>query len=168
MAGKTRFAQFLGVLTDEENDYFLRSFDAFEQPAPSFENPLQNPVLDDFAGLMARQRTAGSYLDILAVLVPVEWVYLTWASEAAEAVTRGGVMPERFLPVGMDHAARTAGVQGLRRVDACGVSTGRPLRQTTWRGQGLRRHSRKRWCRKRGSSRRLTKSSAIRPPPRRR
>jgi len=96
MAGKTRFAQFLGVLTDEENDYFLRSFDAFGQPAPSFENPLQHPVLDDFAGLMARQRTAGSYLDILAVLVPVEWVYLTWASEAAEAVTRGGVMPEHF------------------------------------------------------------------------
>lgn len=96
MPEKTRFAQFLGVLTDEENDYFLRSFDAFGQPAPTFDNPLQHPVLDDFAALMARQRTAGTYLDILAVLVPVEWVYLTWASEAADAVTRGAAMPKRF------------------------------------------------------------------------
>jgi thiaminase/transcriptional activator TenA len=93
MPEKTRFAQFLGVLTDEENDYFLRSFTAFGQPAPTFDNPLQHPVLDDFAALMDRQRAAGTYLDILAVLVPVEWVYLNWASDA---VTRGDTMPERF------------------------------------------------------------------------
>ncbi|MBT3400984.1 MAG: TenA family protein [Rhodospirillaceae bacterium] len=93
MPEKTRFAQFLGVLTDEENDYFLRSFAAFGQPAPTFDNPLKHPVLDDFAALMARQRTAGTYLDILAVLVPVEWVYLSWASNA---VARGDAMPERF------------------------------------------------------------------------
>ncbi len=93
MPEKTRFAQFLGVLTDEENDYFLRSFEAFGQPAPTFDNPLKHPVLDDFAGLMDRQRAAGSYLDILAVLVPVEWVYLSWASDA---VARGAAMPERF------------------------------------------------------------------------
>ena len=96
MPEKTRFAQFLGVLTDEENDYFLRSFAAFGQPAPSFDNPLAHPVLDDFAALMDRQRAAGSYLDILAVLVPVEWVYLTWASAASDAVPRGAAMPERF------------------------------------------------------------------------
>jgi thiaminase/transcriptional activator TenA len=93
MPEKTRFAQFLGVLTDEENDYFLRSFAAFGQPAPTFDNPLQHTVLDDFAAFMARQRFAGTYLDILAVLVPVEWVYLSWASDA---VARGAAMPERF------------------------------------------------------------------------
>lgn len=96
MSEKTRFAQFLGVLTDEENDYFLRSFAAFGQPAPTFDNPLQHPVLDDFAALMDRQRAAGTYLDILAVLVPVEWVYLTWASAASDKVARGGSMPARF------------------------------------------------------------------------
>jgi thiaminase (transcriptional activator TenA) len=93
MPEKTRFAQFLGVLTDEENDYFLRSFAAFGQPAPTFDNPLKHPVLDDFAALMERQRTAGTYLDILAVLVPVEWMYLSWASDA---VARGDAMPARF------------------------------------------------------------------------
>lgn len=96
MPEKTRFAQFLGVLTDEENDYFLRSFAAFGQPAPTFDNPLEHPVLDDFAALMDRQRAAGTYLDILAVLVPVEWVYLTWASAASDAVAGGDAMPARF------------------------------------------------------------------------
>ncbi|MDA0786120.1 MAG: TenA family protein [Proteobacteria bacterium] len=97
MPEKTRFAQFLGVLTDEENDYFLRSFDAFGQPAPTFDNPLKHPVLDDFAALMDRQRAAGTYLDILAVLVPVEWVYLSWATSASDAVARGEAeMPARF------------------------------------------------------------------------
>lgn len=93
MPEKTRFARFLGVLTDEENDYFLRSFDALGKPPPSFDNPLAHPVLDGFAALLDRQRAAGTYLDILAVLVPVEWVYLTWATDA---VTRGAPMPERF------------------------------------------------------------------------
>lgn len=93
MPEKTRFAQFLGVLTDEENDYFLRSFDAFGLPAPTFDDPVEHSVLADFAGLMARQRVAGSYLDILAVLVPVEWVYLTWATDA---VASGRPLPERF------------------------------------------------------------------------
>ena len=96
MPEKTRFARFLGVLTDEENDYFLRSFAAFGQPAPTFDNPLAHRVLDDFAALLSRQRAAGTYLDILAVLVPVEWVYLTWASAASDAVDDGGAMPERF------------------------------------------------------------------------
>ncbi|MBO6784225.1 MAG: TenA family protein [Alphaproteobacteria bacterium] len=93
MAAKSRFAGFLGVLTSEENDYFLRSFDAFGAPPPSFDNPVSHPVVDGFAGLMARQRAAGTYLDILTVLVPVEWVYLQWASDA---VAGNRPMPERF------------------------------------------------------------------------
>lgn len=93
MPAKIRFAGFLGVLTSEENDYFLRSFEAFGQPPPSFDDPVSHPVVDGFADLMARQRTAGTYLDILAVLVPVEWVYLAWASEA---VAGGAPAPERF------------------------------------------------------------------------
>ena len=50
-------------------------------------------MVDDFNDLMARQRAAGSYLDVLAVLVTVEWVYLQWASDAVESGTQP---PERF------------------------------------------------------------------------
>lgn len=93
MPAKIRFAGFLGVLTSEENDYFLRSFEALGEPAPSFDNPVTHPVVDGFADLMGRQRTAGTYLDILSVLVPVEWVYLTWASATVES---SAPLPARF------------------------------------------------------------------------
>ena len=82
MPAKIRYASFLGVLTSEENDYFLRSFEAFGAPPPTFENPVSHPVLDAFTALMLDQRAAGTYLDILAVLVPIEWVYLQWATMA--------------------------------------------------------------------------------------
>lgn len=93
MPAKTRFAGFLSVLTSEENDYFLRSFGAFSEPLPTFDNPVSHPVVDGFGALLARQRAAGSYLDILSVLVPVEWVYLEWASNAAKS---GAPLPGRF------------------------------------------------------------------------
>lgn len=93
MPEKIRFAKFLAMLTSEENDYFLRSFEAFGLPAPSFENPISHPVVDGFNDLLARQRAADTYLDVLAVLVTVEWVYLEWASAAIES---GAPSPTRF------------------------------------------------------------------------
>ena len=93
MPAKTRFAGFLSVLTSEENDYFLRSFEAFGEPPPTFDNPVSHPVVDAFGALLARQRAAGTYLDILSALVPVEWVYLEWASNT---VNIGSPLPERF------------------------------------------------------------------------
>lgn len=93
MPEKIRFAGFLAILTSDENDYFLRSFDAFGLPAPTFDNPVSSPVVDAFAGLMAQQRASGNYLDVLAVLVAVEWVYLDWASRADKSDTP---VPSRF------------------------------------------------------------------------
>lgn len=93
MPAKVRFAGFLSVLTSEENDYFLRSFEAFGEPPPTFDDPVSHPVVDAFDALLRRQREAGTYLDILSVLVPVEWVYLEWASSAAQS---GNPMPDRF------------------------------------------------------------------------
>jgi len=93
MPEKIRFAGFLAMLTSEENDYFLRSFDAFGLPAPTFDNPVSSSVVDAFDDLMVRQRASGSYLDVLAVLVAVEWVYLDWASRADKSDTPA---PSRF------------------------------------------------------------------------
>lgn len=83
MPSKARLAGFLAVLTSEENDYFLRSFSAMGLPAPTREADVRHPVLDGFRGLIARQMGRNTWLDALSVLVPVEWVYLTWAKEAA-------------------------------------------------------------------------------------
>jgi thiaminase/transcriptional activator TenA len=93
MPERTRLTGFLSVLTSEENDYFLRSFEAFGLPAPSFENPVDHPVISGFNDLFAQQRKRGTYLDVLAILVVVEWVYLDWASRAAESESPA---PARF------------------------------------------------------------------------
>lgn len=92
MPSKVRLAGFLAVLTSEENDFFLRAFDAMDLPAPSHESAIRHPVLDGFRALIGGQMARGGYLDALAVLLPVEWVYLAWAGEAA----RRERQPARF------------------------------------------------------------------------
>lgn len=86
MDRKKRYAAFLGVLTGDENDYFERSFAALKVPAADWRTPIRHPVLDGFRDLMARQAQTGCYGAVLAALLPVEWVYLTWASAVADAV----------------------------------------------------------------------------------
>ena len=85
MDRKKRFAAFLGVLTGDENDYFERSFAALKVPEADWQQPVRHTVLDGFRELMARQARTGTYGAVLAALLPVEWVYLTWASAVADA-----------------------------------------------------------------------------------
>ncbi|WP_325047902.1 TenA family protein [Halococcoides cellulosivorans] len=79
MAAKGRLTDFLGVLTDDENDFFQRAFDALDVPESERADPPRAPVTRAFADLLARARQTGGYAATLAVLVPAEWVYLDWA-----------------------------------------------------------------------------------------
>lgn len=88
IAEKARFTDFLAVLTDEENDYFDRAFDALEVPPTMRTDPDRAEVTAAFEDLVHRAAGEG-YPETLAVLVPAEWIYLSWAS----AVDR---MPDRF------------------------------------------------------------------------
>lgn len=85
MAAKTRYAQFLSVLTSEENDYFLRAFRALEVPEARWQAPPDHPVLRGFRELMGAAARSGDYARILSVLLPVEWIYLSWASAARDS-----------------------------------------------------------------------------------
>ncbi|MBM3485406.1 MAG: transcriptional regulator [Alphaproteobacteria bacterium] len=89
MVEKKRFAGFLAVLTGDENAYFGRAFEALGVSPASWRAAARAPVTHRFEGLLAEARR-GDYADILAVLVPVEWVYETWASAVADA------RPSRF------------------------------------------------------------------------
>ncbi len=85
MAAKKRLTGFLAALTSDENDYFIRAFDAVgvgevERTAPELASATR-----EFRELMLAAAEAGSYEDLLAVIVPAEWIYLTWASDQAEA-----------------------------------------------------------------------------------
>ena len=69
-------AQFLGLICEPENTYFLRSMEALE--VPSTAPPAPETIA--FQQLMDHARHSGRYEIMLSVLVVAEWIYLDWAS----------------------------------------------------------------------------------------
>ncbi|ERH07690.1 MAG: putative transcription activator [Halonotius sp. J07HN4] len=84
MADKRRFVEFLDVVTDDEDDYFQRSFDAFGVPEAEWVDPERTPTTEAFIDLLTAAKTQGGYAETLAVLVPAEWIYLAWATREAD------------------------------------------------------------------------------------
>ena len=87
MDAKAGLADFLGVLTDEENDYFQRAFDALDVREQDRSDPDRAGATAAFEDLVHRAAGEG-YPEVLAVLVPAEWIYLSWASSADTALDR--------------------------------------------------------------------------------
>ncbi|ELZ80283.1 transcriptional activator, TenA family protein [Haloferax elongans ATCC BAA-1513] len=84
MHAKGQLADFLGTLTADENDYFQRSFEALSIPTEEYENPQREPVTMAFEDLLTRAATEGGYAEALSVLLPAEWVYLSWGQNVAD------------------------------------------------------------------------------------
>ncbi len=74
-----QFIAFLETLTDEENDYFERSFAALTDADHQQDPELRAPTAA-FIDLLGRASHEGGYPETLAVLLPAEWVYATWAT----------------------------------------------------------------------------------------
>jgi len=85
MAAKSRLVDFLGTLTDDEDDYFQRSFEALDVPPSRYEDPTLTDATAAFRDLILRAAGEGGYAETLAVLVPAEWVYLAWAPGGSAA-----------------------------------------------------------------------------------
>lgn len=81
---KRQHIQFLDTLTDEENTYFERSFDALDIPRATVEDPPLAPVTKSFIDLLGRATREGGYAETLGVLVPAEWIYHEWATSVHE------------------------------------------------------------------------------------
>lgn len=94
MDAKSTLVDFLATLTDGESDYFERSFAALDVPESDYADPDLLPATLAFDDLLERAAGAGGYAETLAVLVPAEWVYLSWASRVAARAADG--TPERF------------------------------------------------------------------------
>ena len=88
MAATSRLADFLGTLTDDEDDYFERSFDTLEVPAAERTDPTLQPVTRALQDLLERAAREGGYAETLAVLVPAEWIYRSWAGKGTELPAR--------------------------------------------------------------------------------
>lgn len=82
MVEKTRFSGFLTVLTGAEDAFFKRAFAAADVPREEWAGAADSKVTKAFKTLFA-DAWSGSYVSILAVLLPVEWVYLAWATSQA-------------------------------------------------------------------------------------
>lgn len=80
MDGIRRLTAFLSSVVGPENDYFERAFDALDVDPETATGTDIPAVQQSFRDLFGHATTAGGYAETLAVLVPVEWVYLTWAS----------------------------------------------------------------------------------------
>jgi thiaminase/transcriptional activator TenA len=90
MAAMSRLAGFLAALTSAENDYFLRSFEALGVAEATWRAAEPDPVIARFGEVMLGAARDGNYPEILAVLLPAEWIYLSWATADKDAA------PERF------------------------------------------------------------------------
>jgi thiaminase/transcriptional activator TenA len=95
MAAKSRLVDFLGTVTGDEDDYFQGSFEALDVPESRYEDPTLTEATAAFRDLLLRAAREGDYAETLAVLVPAEWIYLTWATDEAAAASDGG--PDRFF-----------------------------------------------------------------------
>ena len=81
MAAKRRLADFLAGVTGDESDYFERALTALGA-AEAFAAPdriARGETTERFRGLMNAVGERGTYGEMLAIIVPAEWVYLTWA-----------------------------------------------------------------------------------------
>jgi len=92
MPQKRRLAGFLAAVTGDETSYFERSMLALGAGAAFERPPAPGPVTAALRDLVLRAAADGDYADILSVLVPAEWIYLTWAEAAAARSPR----PSRF------------------------------------------------------------------------
>lgn len=86
MAAKKRLAGFLALLTSDENDYFQRAFDAVKASPDERTQPVLAPATEMLRALMREAGESGTYADVLSVMLPAEWVYLTWGTAQAQAV----------------------------------------------------------------------------------
>lgn len=90
MREKRRYASFLNVLTGDEDDYFLRAFSAMGIAEADWRKTCSHPVVRGFREVMLQPTSGVSYANVLASLLTVEWIYLTWAKSVADCA------PQRF------------------------------------------------------------------------
>ncbi|MFJ2982800.1 MULTISPECIES: TenA family protein [unclassified Pseudomonas] len=81
---RLRFGRFAGMISSDENTYFLRAFEALDvSPAQRVEAKDTVPTAG-FKAIMQEAAATRSYAAALAVLNVAEGLYLDWASKAAK------------------------------------------------------------------------------------
>lgn len=91
---RLRFGRFIGMVSGEENTYFLRAFEALGvTPAERGQHP-DTRATAGFKAIMREAAATRSYAAALSVLNVAEWLYLDWAAKAAAPLPRNFVHAE--------------------------------------------------------------------------
>ena len=79
---RLRFGRFIGMVSSEEDTYFLRAFEALGVTEDRrAADPDAQPTIG-FKAIMCEAADTRSYAATLSVLAVTEWLYLDWASRA--------------------------------------------------------------------------------------
>jgi thiaminase/transcriptional activator TenA len=88
---RLRFGRFIGMVSGEENTYFLRAFQALDVTADRRAADPDTQPTTGFKAIMREAAETRSYAAALSVLVVAEWLYLDWASHAPQP------LPDNFV-----------------------------------------------------------------------
>jgi len=79
---RLRFGRFTGMVSGEENTYFLRSFEALGVTEQQRTGTPDTKPTAGFKAIMREAAATRSYAAALSVLNVAEWLYLDWAVKA--------------------------------------------------------------------------------------
>lgn len=79
---RLRFGRFVGMVSTDEDGYFLRAFDALGVTQAGRDAMPDSAATAGFKAIMREAGASGSYAVCLSVLNVAEWLYLDWASRA--------------------------------------------------------------------------------------
>lgn len=91
---RLRFGRFIGMVSGEENTYFLRAFDALGVSEEQRAAIVDTQPTTGFKAIMREAAATRSYAAALAVLNVAEWLYLDWAMKALAPLPRNFVHAE--------------------------------------------------------------------------
>lgn len=89
-AARLTLGRFTGLVSGEENTYFLRAFDALGVTEADRAGTPDAAPTAGFQAIMREAAATRSYAAALSVLTVAEWLYLDWASRAER-------LPESFV-----------------------------------------------------------------------
>ena len=91
---RLRFGRFAGMVSGEENTYFLRAFEALGVDAAARAASPDSAPTTGFQAIMREAAATRSYVATLAVLNVAEWLYLDWAARAPQPLPQNFVHAE--------------------------------------------------------------------------
>ena len=91
---RIRFGRFIGMVSGEENTYFLRSFEALGVSEQDRIAPPDTKPTAGFKAIMREAAATRSYAAALSVLAVAEWLYLDWAQRASQPLPANFVHAE--------------------------------------------------------------------------